>query len=79
MRMKVAPGGGSLGWLERKEGGKGASDGRRDVLIPREKRRRARARALPETGVAVAACVLAVWSFTYLIIGRGILKNIDII
>jgi len=36
MRIKVVPGGGLLGRLERKEGGKGASDGRRDVLIPRE-------------------------------------------
>ncbi len=36
MRMKVASGGGSSGRLERKEEGQGASDGRRDVLIPRE-------------------------------------------
>jgi hypothetical protein len=36
MRMKVAEVEGPLGRLEREEGGKGASDGRRDVLIPRE-------------------------------------------
>jgi hypothetical protein len=31
------------------------------------KRRAARARALPDAGVAVSACGLAVWSFTLLI------------
>ena len=36
MRMKVAQVEGPSGRLEREEGGKGASDGRRDVLIPRE-------------------------------------------
>jgi hypothetical protein len=35
----------------------------RDFYTPR-KRRRARARALPNAGVAVSACGLAVWSFT---------------
>jgi hypothetical protein len=39
----------------------------RDSYTPR-KRRRARARALPDAGVAVSACGLAVWSFTLLII-----------
>jgi hypothetical protein len=34
--MKVAEVEGPLGRLEREEGGKGASDRRRDVLIPRE-------------------------------------------
>ena len=36
MRTKVAEVEGPLGLLGREEGGKGASDGRRDVLIPRE-------------------------------------------
>jgi hypothetical protein len=65
-----------------------ASDGGRDVLIPRErgrkkgkeramesrdfytprKRRPARARALPDAGVAVSACGLAVWSFTFFLL-----------
>ena len=38
----------------------------RDFYTPR-KRRPARARALPDAGVAVSACRLAVWSFTLLI------------
>jgi hypothetical protein len=38
----------------------------RDSYTPR-KRRRARARALPDAAVAVSACGLAVWSLTYLI------------
>jgi hypothetical protein len=36
MRMKVAKVGGLLGLLEKEEEEKRASDGRRDVLIPRE-------------------------------------------
>jgi hypothetical protein len=36
MRMKAAKVEGGGGLLEREEGGKGARDGRRDVLIPRE-------------------------------------------
>jgi len=45
--------------LKRKEEGKGASDGVARFLYP-GKRRRARARALPNAGVAVSACGLAV-------------------
>jgi hypothetical protein len=39
----------------------------RDFYTPR-KRRPARARALPNAEVAVSACGLAVWSFTFQII-----------
>jgi hypothetical protein len=37
----------------------------RDFYTPR-KRRRAHARALPDAGVAVSACGLAAWSFTFI-------------
>jgi hypothetical protein len=48
----------------------------RDFYTPR-KRRPARARALPDAGVAVSACRLAVWSFTYYIIISLFIININ--
>jgi hypothetical protein len=54
MCMKVTLGGGSLGWLEREEGGKGASDERRAVLIPRESGGRPVRAPCPMRGVTVS-------------------------
>ena len=67
MRMKSehrALRGGSC-WVVEKEGKRERSERwSREIFYTPRKRRPARARALPDAGVAVSACGLAVWSFT---------------
>ena len=74
MRMKVAEVEGLLGVVG-KEGGRERSERwtTRRSYTPR-KRRPARARALPNAGVAVSACGLAVWSFTHLYTNYDIIR-----
>jgi hypothetical protein len=58
--MKVAEVKGGRGLLEREEGGKGVSNRRRDVLIPRESGGRPMHAPCLMQVVAVSVCELAV-------------------
>jgi hypothetical protein len=62
--MKVAEVEGLLGLLGREEGGKGASNRRRAVLIPRESGGWPVRAPCPMRGVAVSSCGLAIQLFT---------------